>query len=301
MTGGDLERYLGARRKEVERALEAALTSRPGRPRALAQAMRYAVLGGGKRVRPILTLTTAEAVGGSRASARAMPYACALEMIHAYSLAHDDLPAMDDDPLRRGRPSLHVQFGEALAILAGDALLTEAFVLLSHTARRRDATAGARLEIVAEIAAAAGADGMIAGQVVDLACEGKRVGLPTVAAIHRRKTGALLRAAVRAGAIVAGAAASQLAALTAYGEALGLAFQITDDILDEAAPAAVTGKRGGGDRARGKATYATLLGLDGARARARAAETRARRALAPLGRSGELLEALVHHVVARAT
>jgi len=264
--------------------------------------MRYAALGPGKRIRPLLTLAAAEAVGGRTAVPRALPYACAVEMIHAYSLVHDDLPAMDDDSLRRGRPTLHVRFGEALAILAGDALLTEAFVVMSTEPRGRvsRAQASLRLAIVGEIARAAGADGMIAGQVVDIANEDRRVGLAAVTAVHRRKTGALIRAAVRAGALAGAANTPELRALTTYGEALGLAFQIADDILDETGPEAVTGKHAGGDRAHGKSTYLSLLGLEGARARVRLAADAAQRAIASLGRRAAPLDALVRRVVARA-
>jgi geranylgeranyl diphosphate synthase type II len=264
--------------------------------------MRYAVLGPGKRIRPVLALAAAEAVGGPRRRRAALPYACAIEMIHAYSLVHDDLPAMDDDAMRRGRPTLHVRFGEAMAILAGDALLTEAFAVIGRAKPSASGTAPAAgaLGIVAEVASAAGPDGMVAGQVVDLESEGRRgLGLAHVAAIHRRKTGALIRAAVRAGALAASASREELRGLTAYAEALGLAFQIVDDILDETAGIAVTGKKGGGDRAHGKATYPALLGLAGARAAARRAERRARTALAPLGPRAETLDALVQHVVAR--
>lgn len=292
-----VERYLGARGREVERALARALP--PERGSRLGRAMRYAVLGGGKRLRPVLALATAEAVGGPPARARAMPYACALEMIHAYSLAHDDLPAMDDDPLRRGRPSLHVRFGEAMAILAGDALLTDAFALMARASSSGDPAR--RLAIVAEVARAAGSVGMVGGQVADLENEGRRaVSLATVAAIHRRKTGALIRAAVRVGALSAGATPPQLARLTSYGEAVGIAFQIADDILDETADVARLGKQGGGDRARGKATYPALLGLDGARSSLQRAAGRARRALTGFGARAAVLDALVQRVLARA-
>jgi geranylgeranyl diphosphate synthase type II len=299
VTAQALERYLAARRGEVDRALKHILAARSQRPATLQRAMRYAVLGPGKRIRPVLALAAAEAVGGARRRRVALPYACAIEMIHAYSLVHDDLPAMDDDAMRRGRPTLHVRFGEAMAILAGDALLTEAFAVIGRANSPRGGAAGA-LDIVAEVATAAGPDGMVAGQVVDLQSEGRRgLGLAHVAAIHRRKTGALIRAAVRAGALAASASREQLRRLTAYAEALGLAFQIVDDILDETAGIAVTGKKGGGDRALGKATYPALLGLAGARTAARRAERRARAALAPLGPRGATLVALVQHVVAR--
>jgi len=297
-----LERYLAAHRRTVERALRVLLKARKGRPAQLGAAMRYAVLGPGKRLRPVLALASAEVVGGAAAVRRAVPFGCALEMIHAYSLVHDDLPAMDDDDERRGRPALHIKFGEALAILAGDALLTEAFAAIAGPdGAGRAADARRTLAIVTEVAAASGADGMVAGQVVDLASEGLAdVPLRTVTAIHRRKTGALIRAAVRVGAIAGGASPRQLDALTAYGEALGLAFQIADDILDATDARSLIGRKGGGDQARGKATYPGILGVDGARKRARGAAESAAAALRPFGTKAAALDALVRHVVERA-
>jgi len=298
-----LERRLAAHRREVERALRTLLRARPGRPARLGAAMRYAVLGPGKRIRPVLALASAEVIGGAAAVPRALPFGCALEMIHAYSLVHDDLPAMDDDDERRGRPSLHVQYDEAVAILTGDALLTEAFAVVASAARTaRGAEAKRALAIVAEVAAASGADGMVAGQVVDLASEGLAdVPLRTVTAIHRNKTGALIRCAVRIGAIAAGASPKQLANLTAYGESLGLAFQIADDVLDATDARALIGRKGGGDQARGKATYPGILGVDGARRRAQAAADAACDALRSFGARAETLRALVRHVVERAS
>lgn len=297
-----LERHLAAHRRTVERALRALLKARPGRPARLGAAMRYAVLGPGKRIRPVLALSSAEVIGGTTAVQQAVPFACALEMIHAYSLVHDDLPAMDDDDERRGRPSLHVQYDEALAILAGDALLTEAFAVIADAARAKRGEAARRaLTIVSEVAAASGADGMVAGQVVDLASEGLTdVPLRTVTAIHRNKTGALIRCAVRTGAIAAGASPRQLASLTVYGEGLGLAFQIADDILDATDARALIGRKGGGDQARGKATYPGVLGIEGARRRARGAAEAACGALRPFGGRADALAALVRHVVERA-
>ncbi|MFP6664985.1 MAG: farnesyl diphosphate synthase [Deltaproteobacteria bacterium] len=301
MTPGALHSYLGERRQEVETALGVILAPRRGRPAILTRAMRYAVLGPGKRVRPVLALAAAEAVGGARRRRRAMAAGCAVEMIHAYSLAHDDLPAMDDDALRRGKPSLHRKFDEATAILAGDALLTEAFEVLSATVARDADGARRQVQIISEIALGAGSIGMVAGQLADMASEGRRgVGRKTVDGIHRRKTGALIRAAVRAGAIAGGADRAALARLTVYGESLGLAFQIVDDLLDETADMQVLGKQGGGDRARGKATYPGLLGLDGARRAALAEEAKALDAIAPMGRRGAPLRALLRSVVARA-
>ena len=305
MTDRSLDAWLSTRRREVERELDRLLAPRRDRPASLTRAMRYAVLGPGKRLRPVLALAAAEAVGGAAARRRALRPGCAIEMIHAYSLAHDDLPAMDDDDMRRGKPSLHVRFGEALAILTGDALLTDAFDALAHVSS--NGSSGSRgparsLDILAEVARAAGGVGMVAGQVLDLANEGRRgVSLSTVRAIHSRKTGALLRACVRAGAIAGGASAPQLARLSTYGESFGLVFQITDDILDEVGSLAALGKPSGGDRERGKATYPALLGLEGARREAQRAARRGVAALAPFGERAAPLEALLRRVLSRAS
>ena len=302
MKPASLQGYLVRRRAEVDAELENILLPRVGRPAQLTRAMRYAVMGAGKRIRPILALAAAEAVGGTKARRRALRPGCAVEMIHAYSLAHDDLPAMDDDDLRRGKPSLHRKFDEATAILAGDALLTDAFGVLVPS-RRRDAEEADRcVRVVAELASGAGSVGMVAGQVADMAAEGTaRPTRRAVDDIHKRKTGALIRAAVRAGAIAAGADAPQLRSLTRFAESFGLAFQIVDDLLDETADVAVLGKAGGGDRERGKATYPALLGIEGARAAAARERKAAVRALAGFGRGGEPLEAILDRVFARAS
>ena len=220
-----------------------------------------------------------------------------IELIHAYSLVHDDLPAMDDDDMRRGRPSVHRKFDEATAILVGDALLTEAFAILAAS---RLAPARA-LSIAHEIAQAAGVAGMVAGQVRDLESTGARnVGLRRVQEIHRQKTGALLRASLRVGVLAGGGDARLLRRLTSYGEDFGLLFQIADDILDEAADAKTLGKTPGGDRAVGKATYTALMGLDGARRELDRVAARALSTIAPLGRRGRWLDSLLRHVVDRA-
>ena len=299
MTPRALDRYLAARRGEVERELSLCLARGDGRPPRLVRAMRYAVLGGGKRLRPVLALAAAEAVAGARARAKALRAGCAIEMIHAYSLAHDDLPSMDDDEMRRGRPSLHVAFDEATAILAGDALLTDAFSVAATT-RGRSAPVGG-LAVVAEIAHAAGSAGMVGGQVKDIESEGKaRVRLSVVQGIHRQKTGALLRASLRVGALSAGASPAELKRLTTFGEAFGLVFQITDDILDEVGDLATLGKPGGGDREAAKATYPRVLGVDGARAEARRVAEEGVRSLEPFGARAAALHGLLSRVVARA-
>jgi len=285
----DLDAYLVARSRLVARALDTAL---PADRTTLRRALRYSLLAGGKRIRPILALAAAEAVGGSARAA--LPFACALEMIHTYSLVHDDLPAMDDDDVRRGRPTSHKVWGEGLAILVGDALLTEAFRVMAE-ARRVPAERARRA--IAEVAAAAGERGMVGGQALDLAAEGKRTTLRQVAGIHRLKTGALLRVAVRLGAIVGGATPAVLRRLTTYGEHLGLAFQIADDILDAAGSDGADGRK---DRELGKATYPGVLGIDGARRHAARERDRALAALRPLGQPAEPLRAIVAYVVARA-
>jgi geranylgeranyl diphosphate synthase type II len=289
MTAAAVEGYLAGRAREVEGALAAWLPASRSR---LRQAMRYSLLAGGKRIRPILTLATAEAVGAP--ARRVLPFACALEMIHTYSLVHDDLPAMDDDDLRRGRPTSHRVWGEGLAILVGDALLTEAFAVM---AAARTTPAARALAAIAEVAAAAGEAGMVGGQALDLAAEGQGAGLGRVRDIHRRKTAALLRAAVRVGALVGGAPAPVVRRLTAYGEHLGLAFQIADDILDAAGGPAADGRT---DREHGKATYPAVLGVAGAARALRRERAAAVAALATLGAGAAPLRGIAEYVAARA-
>src|SRR5262245_24634305 len=215
--------------------------------------MRYSLFSGGKRIRPVLALASGEAVGAPME--RILPFACALEMIHSYSLIHDDLPAMDDDDLRRGKPTNHVVFGEGMAILAGDGLLTEAFRVMAEGALRNGQDRTATLRAIREIAAGAGAAGMVGGQVADLESEQKKPTRTLVEYIHTRKTAALIRAAVRAGALVGGAQSGQFARLDRYGAAIGLAFQVADDILDVEGGTEKTGKRKGRDVELQKVTY----------------------------------------------
>jgi len=277
----DFSDYLEARRAEIEAALLAALPSPPACPAVVADAMRYSVMAGGKRLRPILCLASADAVGGDRA--QAMPAACALEFIHTYSLVHDDLPAMDNDTMRRGRPTLHLVAGEGMAILAGDGLLTEAFALLAREPVTADPTIAARkLRVIGLVAAAAGAAGMVGGQAIDLA-EAGTLDSDRLRAMHAKKTGALIRAAVSAGAIMGGAVDEVIARADAAAAELGLAFQIIDDVLDVEGAAATLGKTPGKDAAAGKATYPALYGLDGARRMAEACVDRATMLLADAG------------------
>ena len=285
----DLNSYLVARRQEVDAALERCLPRVRERPARLHAAMRYSSLAGGKRLRPILCLASTEAVGGQRAAAL-LP-AVALECLHTYTLIHDDLPAMDNDDLRRGLPTCHKKFDEATAILAGDALLTLAFELLA----RAPPTA----ELVLELAAAAGSRGVVAGQAEDLAAEGREPDAARLEYIHAHKTGALIRAACRMGALVGGANAEQLAALTTYAEKIGLAFQIADDVLNVTSTAKQLGKAVGSDAARRKMTYVSLYGLKSARALALALAAQAVVALVPLGARAEPLAALAEFTVQR--
>ncbi len=262
-----LKPYLQERIQLVETALDRFLPRVDTLPASLHDAMRYSVFAGGKRIRPILMMAACEAVGGR--PQQVLPAACAIEMIHSYSLIHDDLPAMDDDDYRRGKPTNHKVYGEANAILAGDALLTEAFILLSNPEVFTGLPAEARCEVIHLLARCSGSRGMVGGQVVDMESEGKAIDLPTLEYIHTHKTGALILAAIESGAIIGGADEQQRRALRRYGEAAGLAFQVADDILDIVADQAELGKDIGSDQERGKATYPALLGLEGARERAR--------------------------------
>ena len=307
----DLRAWLEARRTDVDAALEHFLPSAPACPPRVGEAMRYSLFAGGKRLRPMLALAAGEAAAAARggsadhARALAMPVACALELIHTYSLVHDDLPAMDDDTLRRGRPTNHVVFGEGMAILAGDALLTEAFALIAREPPRgngvADETIAARklrtLQIVAD---AAGPCGMVGGQALDLeaAGMGQRVDGERLRAMHERKTGALIRASALAGAVMAGGDDLQLQAIQRYGDELGLAFQIVDDILDVEGASRDLGKTAGKDAAANKPTYPALYGLDGSRAMAAACVARALEALAAQELAGQL-PAIARWVIAR--
>jgi geranylgeranyl diphosphate synthase, type II len=270
-------------------------SSRTGIEPRLREAMEYSLLSPGKRVRPVLVLAAAHAAGVDPSPL--VRLACAIEMIHAYSLVHDDLPAMDDDDLRRGRPTNHKVFGEAVAILAGDGLLTEAFVVLSGSAPAT-VPADRRLAAIRELAVAAGAEGMVGGQTADILAEGTAIDLPRVEGIHRRKTGALLRAAVRIGGILAGADDVSLAKLSTYGDAIGLAFQVADDILDETGN--IAGKTGQRDRELGKATYPAALGLDGARRLLAELLERALASVESFGEAAEPLRMIAKTIVVRA-
>jgi geranylgeranyl diphosphate synthase, type II len=281
------------RRAEVEEALDHYATYDVDCPPRLREAIRHSLIAPGKRLRPLLVLMAAEACGCSRR--RALPAACAVEMVHTYSLIHDDLPAMDDDDMRRGRPSCHALFGEALAILAGDALLAQAFAVMA-----RDITpASVAARCCVELATAAGASALVGGQVDDLSAEFQEGRLDLLEAIHRRKTGALFLASLRLGGLVADATGRQMAALEHYGECLGLAFQITDDLLDLEGDPTEMGKRTGKDEARGKLTFPGILGVEESRQRAEQLVGEARGALHCLTSSAANLDGLACYVLHR--
>ena len=290
----DLKQYLEKHRLIVEEALEAALPEKEGPEARVVEAMRYSLFAGGKRFRPILCLAAADAVGEEVEAA--MPAACALEMIHTYSLIHDDLPAMDDDDLRRGKPTSHVVFGEAIAILAGDGLLTEAFVLLSgyHTLLPERA-----LKVIGVIARAASYRGMVGGQVVDMISQNKPADLETVQQMHSRKTAALISAAAESGALAGGGTDEQVEALARYGRAVGLAFQIADDILDIEGDTEILGKTTGVDVARGKVTYPAVAGLEEARQAARELVNDALAALESFDQRADPLRVLAKYIITR--
>lgn len=279
----DLEAYLREKREMVEEALQRYLPQEDAIPSQLPKAMRYSVFTGGKRIRPVLMLAACEAVGGD--PRKAVPFACALEMIHTYSLIHDDLPAMDDDDFRRGFATSHRVFGEAMAILAGDALLTEAFRLMASPEARGELPEGLVLEVIADIAQAAGVTGMVGGQALDVESEGRDVNLKTLRWIHHHKTAAMISVAVRTGAKIGGATPEELEALERYGKAIGLAFQVVDDILDVEEEKA--------------ATYPRVVGLPEAKREAERLLQEALEALEPLRERSEPLQAIAQFIVER--
>ncbi len=293
----ELQAYLSRQLALIEDALDQLLPAVTIRPDRLHESMRYSVLNGGKRIRPVLLLAACEAVGGDILTA--LPAACAVEMIHAYSLIHDDLPAMDNDDLRRGRPTNHKVYGEATAILAGDGLLTEAFILLSRHDVLPEVAATDRLAMINLLATHAGTRGMVGGQMVDMEVEGTSIDLPILEYIHTHKTGALIKAAVEIGGLIGGAMPYQREALRRYAAAAGLAFQIADDILDVTAVTEKLGKRSGSDQQRGKATYPALLGLAEARERARELNEVAINALQIFGQEAQPLRSIARYIIER--
>ncbi len=295
----DFDRYLRERAALVERALGECVPAPAGPAGRLFEAMRYSLLAGGKRLRPVLALAACEAVGGTLDAALSL--ACAIEMIHTYSLVHDDLPCMDDDDLRRGRPTNHKVFGEAIATLAGDGLLTDAFKVLAAAATSSCSarSAQALLETIAELADAAGSAGMVGGQVIDVLGEGQALELDQLEYLHSKKTGALFVAAVCGGARLGGASAAQLNSMREYAQALGLAFQVIDDLLDVESSTETMGKRTNKDEARGKVTYPSLLGVERSRQLARDLVARADTALKRFDHRADPLRMLAAFAVER--
>ena len=294
MTAAELNLWIKRTHALVEKSLRSSLPSAGTKPATIHRAMRYSLLSGGKRLRPLLCCAASEACGGTARAA--LNAAVAVEMVHAYSLIHDDLPCMDDDALRRGKPTSHVVFGQGMAVLSGDALLTEAFAVLAATKPQARYTAA---DLVTELARAAGSRGLIAGQVADLEAEGRKPSEPLLHFIHAAKTGMLLRAAIKLGGMCAGATKAQISALDRFGFALGLAFQIEDDILDATQSAKKLGKTAGKDAAAGKMTFPALYGLAESRARAQRWTEDAIASLAPFGSRAKILRALAEKLLGR--
>lgn len=295
----DFSQFVAECRRRVDSALQNLLPVTKGPGERLRDAMRYSLFNGGKRVRPILAYASGRAVGDTLTQAQQASLdsvACALECVHAYSLVHDDLPAMDDDDLRRGKPTCHIAFDEATAILAGDALQTLAFELLSDAPHLE---AACKLDLLQQLTRASGVRGMVLGQAIDLAAVNQQLNLDQLETMHRHKTGALISASVAMGAIVCGADATRLQALTIYADAIGLAFQVQDDILDVTTDTAILGKQQGADVARNKPTYVSLLGLDNARAKAQELHQQALAALADFDQRAQPLRALSAYIIER--
>jgi len=292
-----IEPYLQERSALVDAALDRYLPDARLEPTILHEAMRYSVFAGGKRLRPVLVIAAAEAVGGSAETV--MPAACAIECIHTFSLIHDDLPCMDDDDYRRGKPTSHRVYGEAVALLTGDALLNIAYQLVAEAARKSDLPPSRWLQCMAELGCATGSRGMIGGQVMDMQAESKDISYEALQAIHRHKTGALLTVSLRMGAILSGAEEGPLESLTQYGKNVGLAFQIMDDILDVVGDERKIGKRVGSDASSEKATYPKLFGIDASRTLAAHAAQEALATLRDFDKRADPLRAIARFVAER--
>jgi geranylgeranyl diphosphate synthase type II len=301
----DIKKYLQEKKEKVDSALERYFSNKTTSdgggiyPNTLHKAIQYSLFAGGKRIRPVLSIATFEAIGGR--GDQILPFACALEMIHTYSLIHDDLPALDNDDYRRGKPTCHKVFGEAIGVLAGDALLTEAFRLMTDSAIQNFSGHDGRLvlDVIHEVAQAAGMSGMVGGQVLDIESEGEEADLPTLQYIHTHKTGALILVSVRVGARLGGASEGTLRALTHYGERIGLAFQIADDILNVEGKASLLGKKTGSDLSRKKATYPALLGLEESKRRAKELVELAVQAIGSFGTEVEPLREIAWFILSR--
>jgi geranylgeranyl diphosphate synthase type II len=294
-----LNAYLISVKKIIDEALKRYLPGEDNYPSLIFKAMRYGLFAGGKRIRPVLCLAAVEALGAKELCSSVLPVACALEMIHTYSLIHDDLPAMDDDDCRRGIPTSHKAFGEDIAILAGDALLTEAFNLMARKELMGDIPLDRILAVIREIAMAAGCLGMIGGQVADVRSEAIAVDAETLYFIHTRKTGAMILASVKAGALLAGASQDNLNALSTYGRNIGLAFQIVDDILNVDGDCLLTGKSIGSDASRGKVTFPAVFGLEESRKKAGELVEQALFAISYFDEQASALRLLAQHIAER--
>jgi geranylgeranyl diphosphate synthase type II len=288
--------YWAQRQKEVERALQKALPSASTKPKTIHRAMRYSIFAGGKRLRPILTLAAAEVVGGAGRYQQALPLAAAVECIHTYSLIHDDLPCMDNDDFRRGKPTSHKVFGEGMAVLAGDALLTLAFEVAASC---KSWPRYSHADIIHELAFASGSQALVAGQVADLEGEGKKISLEQLRYIHHNKTAALIASSIRLGAMASNATPAQLKTLTTFGQSVGLAFQVIDDILDITQTTEQLGKSAGKDLTAQKATYPALLGLEKAKREADRLTKKAAEALKPFGAKAKPLELIADYLLNR--
>jgi geranylgeranyl diphosphate synthase, type II len=297
VTHFDLDEYLAARRVAIDGALQCYISAQPGHNHTVWRAMRYGLFPGGKRIRPVLTLAAGELFGGRHQEL--LPFACAIEMIHAYSLIHDDLPALDDDDLRRGAPTAHKVFGEGMALLAGDGLLTEAFCLLSAAEVRKSVAPDLLAELIHEIGCAVGVAGLVGGQAADLEAEEREVDLAAVEYVHVRKTGALIHAAVRVGARLAGATGAELRQVSRYGEYFGLAFQIADDVLDHQGEGPESHAESG-RKERKKATYPSVVGMAQAKERLAELLQATVNQLTCFGSAAEPLRAIATQVVGRA-
>ena len=293
----DFKAYLKDNRQSIDQALKDFFPQPQGPAATVIRAMQYSLFAGGKRLRPILCLAGAEAVGGQ--SRALLPVACSLELIHTYSLIHDDLPAMDNDDLQRGQPTNHKVFGEAMALLAGDGLLTEAFRLMTEMKLADPLPAQALLRTIGLIATAAGYQGMVGGQTVDIEYTGKKVDPSLLQFLHTRKTGALITAAVAAGAILGGGSEAEIRTLTAYGESVGWAFQIADDILDVEGDSKLMGKGTGGDVRKQKITYPAVVGLEQSKKLKKELIAQAITALGPFGAGAEPLRHLANYIIER--
>ncbi|MBI2501226.1 MAG: polyprenyl synthetase family protein [Deltaproteobacteria bacterium] len=292
----NIKAYLEDQKKRVDRFLESLFTDRK-RLSSLTESVRYSLLAGGKRIRPVLTLAACEACGmGEEGETLSLPVGAALELIHTYSLIHDDLPAMDNDDLRRGRPTNHKVYGEAMAILAGDTLLTEAFHLISNLKTKNPERL---LKVIGEISQAAGANGMAGGQAIDLEAQGKLLLPQQLEQLHRMKTGCLMEASVVVGAMLADADTSKLRAIRDYGAAIGLSFQIADDILDVEGGTEELGKPAGSDEAKSKPTYPSILGLEASRRLAQESTDRALNALHSFDERAEPLREIARYIISR--